>query len=251
MSLDPETIDTEDPRQTWPNATKAAKVLGVSKTKFEKLAKEVELEYVLTADGERLFNPTKITEYTGIYDDEQLEQAKVVNKHLLDTTKMLCERLEKVLKLSTDPADKVITHLLEDNKNLREKYGELQTKYIEGIEAFESALTQAHEREMAAAVQKTRDERMGKVLDVALGMAPELVAQAMSAVGKKAAFSKLTNSLSEEQLTMLMLMVNDEQKQILKDILGKRAEDAAKAADSQTPKDTQGETKASEVNKEN
>lgn len=227
---DVESIDEDDPRYQWPKSSKAATMAGISKRTLENMVRKGEAKYVYDQGGERHFDPAWLTEQSGTISDKELDNdlTKETFELLARSNKDLQRFSSELLKLVPSAQYRTNRLLRIENKTLRAHNEKLQGKYLQAIEAFESALTLSHERELQRMQAQANEDRKSKGFDTLMGQVPNLIAQ----ISFKQAIDKFMGSFSPDQYSVLFELMTDEQKALFASIMGQKnaADKAAKAA---------------------
>jgi hypothetical protein len=217
-----DTVDTDDPRYRWPQTLEAAKMAGVSKRTLENLVRSGKVGYVYDDSGERHFDPEGLRLHAGVVSDAdvELDLTKATWELVRRTNSDLVKANSDLLKLATEPSFKLIAALQAELEAVRNRYDALQAKYIASIDAFEAALTTAHERELAREQARAQDARKDMGFKMALDQLPNLVAQ----LTFKKSIDGLFESLTPEQTAVLFDLLTEKQKAVVMTIMKQRAE---------------------------
>ncbi len=218
---DVETIGDEDPRFRWPRTNEAAKMAGITKRTLEYMVRKGEVQYVYDSSGERHFDPSGLKENAGtiLADDVELDLTKATWDLVRRTNSDLVKANGDLLRLATDPAFKLIDALTKELEAVRGRYDALQAKYMASIEAFESALTTSHERELSRVQAAAQEGRKDMGFKMALDQLPNLIAQ----MTFKKSIDGLFESLTPDQTSVLFELLTDKQKAVVMTIMKQRS----------------------------
>lgn len=214
---DIDTVGDEDPRSKWPKTAEAAKMAGVSKRTLENMVRSGSVDYVYDESGERHFNPSSLRENAGVISDAdvEVEISKLTFDAMRRTNTDLVKANGDLLRLATEPHFKLVDSLQKELENMRTRYETLQGKYLSAIEAFESALTTKHERDLAIAEAKAKEARLDAGFNMAIGQLPNLIAQ----LTFKSSIDKLFKSFTPEQTSVLFDLLTPEQKAVVMNLM--------------------------------
>jgi hypothetical protein len=158
------------------------------------------------------------------FEPEELEscnsEADGDTKPLLDTLneslRIAQDHAKSLLGSVTAPAKALLDMYMSECQRLRERCSQLEDKHLAQVQAYERLLSEANERELAAATQRAAQERAAQATKLFFEMAPELLNQLMSGSKVNRLISGLTNDqievlrrsdlLSEEQLATIETM---------------------------------------------
>lgn len=215
-----DSVDEDDPRYQWPKTSKAATMGGMSKRTLENMVRKGEARYVYDASGERHFDPEWLQEQSGTVSDKELDNdlTKETFELLARSNKDLQKFSSELLKLVPSAQYRTNRLLRIENKALRAHNEKLQAKYLQAIEAFESALTLSHERELQRMQAQANEERKSKGFDTLMGQVPNLIAQ----ISFKQAIDKFMGSFTPDQYEVLFELMTEEQKALFGTIMKQR-----------------------------
>lgn len=218
-----DTVGSDDERYKWPRSVEAAKMAGVSKRTLENLVRNGQVSYVYDESGERHFDPSTLRENAGTVSDAdvELDLTKSTYELLARANKDLQRFVDNLLKHDTERGEKVTLSLQRQIDQLSARYETLQERYIKSLDAFEAALTTAHERELARLEAQGKETRKGQAFDLAMSQLPTVLAQFARGKtnGVSTSIDTLLASLTAEQKALLFEMMTDEQKTILATIM--------------------------------
>lgn len=250
---DVETVGDDDPRAQWPKTAKACQLSGLTKRTLENKVRAGEARYVYDSSSERHFDPEWLDEIAGNVTDKAIE-ADLTASLVTELRRALSDTLKAnkdLLTLATVPAFKAGKLVRAENKALRKRCRELEEARVKAIEAFEAALTESHERELARMAAQSHQSRLDKGFDALIGQLPNLVNQ----LSFKKSIGKLLDSLTGEQKGLLFEMLTAEQLAELSRIMGQKDSDSkrspsvqpsdkANGASSKPAGETQGESQS-------
>lgn len=217
---DIDTVEEDDPRYQWPGNAKAMAITGLSKRTLENRVRDGSLKYVYDTSGNRHFDPESLNEIAGIVEvsDKALD-VDLATSVMGDLRKALSDMTKansSLLQLATAPAFTASRMIQKENKALRKRCRQLESDRVKAIEAFEQALTEAHERELARKTAEAHQDRLNKGFDALLGQLPNLVNQ----LSFKKSINKLFGTLTDEQKGLLFEMLTAEQLAELGRVMG-------------------------------
>ena len=232
-------VDDDDPRAQWPRSAKACDIAGITKRTLENRVRDGTLKYVYDSSGERRFDPECLNEVAGIVSDKEID-ANIAMSVMTDLRRALGDMVKAnkdLLTLATVPAFKAGKLIRAENRALRKRCRELEEARVAAIEAFEAALTEAHEREMARAAAEAHQQRLNKGFDTLMNQIPNL----MSQLSFKKSIDKLFAGMTSEQKELLFEMLTPEQLAEIGRIMGQRDSDSKRSpARGQSDSDTNG-----------
>jgi hypothetical protein len=228
-------VSDDDPRAQWPKTAKACTITGMSKRTLENRVRDGSLDYVYDSSGERHFDPESLDAIAGQVTESAVE-ADLTASLTTELRRALSDTLKAnkdLLTLATVPAFKAAKLVRSENKALRKRCRQLETDRVKAIEAFEAALTESHNRELARKQADAHEARLDKGFDALLGQLPNIVNQ----LSFKKSLGKLFGSLTDDQKGLLFDMLTAEQLAEITRIMGQKDSDS-KRSPSAKPSDT-------------
>lgn len=199
-------MNVVDDTTEWISATEAERLLGVSRRTVARLASGGVVERKREEGGPWLYSRSDCERYLDTKDNDTGPE-------------QLLSQAYQALNVFIAPAKEFSRMLQEENKLLRERCAQLEARHDELIRAREELLDRKVDRDLAVQHMtqvEDRKERAFKLIETNVG--PKLLA---AVGGKSAAAGKLLDSLTEDQLTLLMNtdLISDDQKALLKKVL--------------------------------
>ena len=232
---DVETIEDDDPRSQWPKSAKACSITGLTKRTLENKVRSGEAKYVYDSSGDRHFDPEWLDSLNGTVTEKAIE-ADMTQAVMSDLRKALADMTKAnaaLLNLATVPAFKAGKLVRAENRALRKRCRQLEEDRVKAIEAFEAALTESHERELARMAATSHQSRLDKGFNALLDQLPNMVNQ----LSFKKTINDLLGSLSGEQKSVLFELLTPEQLQKLGRIM-KQGDSDEKRSPPAKPSDT-------------
>ena len=220
-------VSDDDPRAQWPKTGKACTLTGMSKRTLENRVRDGSLDYVYDSSGERHFDPESLDAIAGQVTEAGVE-ADLTASLTTELRRALSDTLKAnkdLLTLATVPAFKASALLRKENRALRKRCRQLETDRVKAIEAFEAALTESHNRALAAKQAESHEKRLDKGFDALLGQLPTIVNQ----LSFKKSIGKLFESMTADQKGLLFEMLTPDQLKEITRIMGQKDSDSKRS----------------------
>lgn len=215
--------EPDRPESEWPTARMAAKLAGVSVTTIRNWEESGELRSSKHA-GVKRFNPIDLAKLAP--SEETLRRDLVV---------VLAEQAQRLLKLSTEPVQRLFEQFNQTLDRQAARIAELEKRHLAVLAQYEDALSHRHERDLEVEVTRRQQERIDKGVRTLEEWLPKLASQAMG----RTKVQKVIESLSDAQLHMLREIDAIDEQQF--DLLRRIREDAkAKREDKSKPESEKG-----------
>lgn len=181
----------------WPDAAEAAKQLGISRRTFDRMHSLGKIDRYRGKDGKYRYNPEDISRLS---EDLQADEDEVLAAIADSPTAALLSQAYAhnhfMMTTMRDMTAAMVAMQGEHTKLLTERNQRLEDSRDEMIAAREKAMSEAHERELAAKQLDSENARKDKALKGLLELAPV----AMATRGA----SKFMSSISPMQLQMAL-----------------------------------------------
>jgi hypothetical protein len=224
----------------WPNTISAAAQTGLTRKQLLKLVERGALKQEKDSMGVWRWDPQQLALVAeardgGEEDEPDADGAPSAGKPttvLAQTVALLHQahaHQEETFRLVRDPMKQLLDRYAAENDELRKRVKDLEGKYDDVIAAREKLLSEQHLRDQLARELAASDARK----DQALALVKENVPKLLAAVNPAASnVVRLLRSLTQEQRDMLLLtdLLNVEQKDAVRSLLGPTTEPAPAAA---------------------
>lgn len=180
-------IEDAVPEAEWPTARMAAKIAGVSVTSIRNWEESGELR-CSRADGVKRYSPV---------DLRRIAPTEETTRR--DLILVLAEESQRLLKLSTEPVQRLFAAFGETLDRQQTRIVDLEKRHLEVLGQYEEALTHRHERDLEIEVTRRQQTRIDHGVRTLEEWLPKLASQAVGRVKVQ----KVIESLSDAQIQML------------------------------------------------
>jgi hypothetical protein len=209
----------------WPTAVQVRQWLDLPRHAIDKLTKDGVLQRKQDERGIWRWDPVSIERYLAAeQEDAQKEpEEDPIGTAYRDQTAALRaaqSHVESLLRLVTTPAQDQLRLLQDDLARARARIAELESRFDGMIEAREALLSQAQERELAAAEAAQRSARKDRLLKLAENRALPLLDKYLQS-GKADVAMRLLESLEPTMVQALATsgLLKPDQLELLKQLL--------------------------------
>lgn len=221
--------------KSWPSIAAAAQTVGVSTRTLRDWAESGELRTV-EVDGVLRFDPSDL--HLMKPDERVMRRDFVVT---------MTQQATQLLKLSTEPADKLFKTFERTLERQAARIDQLEQRHIALLELQERMASERDEREVNREIARREQDRIDHGVETLERWLPKLASQALG----RRKVQKVIESMSLEQIFMLKEIgaITDEQVDLLRQIQADVAEekkreqqaDAKRAPPTEAPKEATGD----------
>jgi hypothetical protein len=206
-----------------------ASFLGVAPMSVRRLEKDGKLTGHVkpgTRGGKVVYDPEQVTALKGsptvdVQQDEEVKGNDLV-RAAVDLSRQNAEHAAFLLQLVQEPAGELLKMFMEENQQLRARIRELEVDRTEQFKLMEQMRSQQHERELEQMQWYANNERKDAMFKLVVDQAPRLTQQIVAsgqAPQLLDSLSGLAKSLSAEQVSNLMGILNESQSMQLAKVL--------------------------------
>lgn len=242
---DPADEDTEErkPDDTWLTRARVAVRLGLSPRSVDNWVENGELHPITVTDENgrqvKKFDPLEVEALSKVGKDPKeiafVDSLKAATALVEQATR----HAEKLFERTQEPARILLAFMQEELEATRRKNADLLDKHLDAVAAYESLLSQSHEREKDRLRQDAADKRAEQAFKLLADLAPELMAQLTQ--GSKV--KRLVTSLTEDQYEIIKRaeVLSRDQQELLDSILNRKDSEEVKPSSEEkkeTPNDS-------------
>lgn len=167
---------------------------GLSKARLLKMAQAKEVEAQLV-DGTWRFNPADL-------EIAEVPEEDMARDRLQQMLAQAQQHIQVLTKQISEPTDKMLKLLLQENENLRKRINTLEDKHLTMLEAYEHSVSLEHER----ALQRETEQRKAERIDRNLAQFWEWVPKFGSMVIGRRKVQSVIDELDDEKIQFLIQM---------------------------------------------
>ena len=201
------------------STAESARIVGVSRTSFQRLVGRGLLKARVDASGQHFYKYGSLIELkeTGAFglDDEKVSLAEAQNELTSDAL----DHVRKTFALVHEPATSTMQILKEENKELRAYARGLEAAHLELIKTREELLSEKHARELALQESQASIRRKDAAIETLKSGLGPLAQKWLAAKEAESAMLQLLRRIPPEKLSVLHQFLEPEEQRLLSTVL--------------------------------